>query len=187
MATYRTFIALPTSAEIQDKMALIQSDLKQTRADVKWDAPNKFHITLKFLGNVEQNKLENLYLVIGNAIKEKSVFEIVYNSVGVFPNLNNPRVIWIGAEPNQKLMDLQFNIEQACVEIGFPKEERAFYPHITLGRVKSRRNISRLTDVIKSITFQPMKFLCKEVLVMKSDLRPEGSVYTVLKSFQLKV
>ncbi len=187
MATYRTFIALPTSAEIKDKMALVQSDLKRTQADVKWDATNKFHITLKFLGNVNQDKLENLYHVIGNAVNQQQAFELEYNSVGVFPNMNNPRVIWIGAEPNQKLMDLQSNIQQTCMELGFPKEDRGFHPHVTLGRVRGRKNISHLTEAIKSITFEPIVFFCKELLIMKSDLKPEGSVYTVLKSFQLKV
>ena len=187
MSSYRIFIALPTSLEVQNRLALIQSELMKSQADVKWDAPNKFHITLKFLGNVEQDKLSLLYNLMEKAILGRSAFEIVYKLVGAFPTVNNPRVVWTGAEPVKEMMDLQLEVERVCTEIGIPREERLFHPHVTLGRVRSRKNISHLIDAIKSITFQPIGYECKEVLVMKSDLKPEGSIYTALKSFQLKV
>lgn len=185
MASLRTFIALPTERNVQLTITEIQTKLKETQAEVKWDLPDKFHITLKFLGNIEMTKIALLSASLAKSIKQFSTFSIQYNSVGAFPNIHAPRVVWIGIQENKIIQALQFEVENACANYGFPKEERGFHPHITLGRVKGNRNLSRLTDAIKTITFEPIESHCSEVLLMKSDLKPGGSVYTILKSFQL--
>jgi 2'-5' RNA ligase len=95
-------------------------------------------------------------------------------------------VIWIGIKSNQVVLDLQSGVERVCSEFGFQKEERAFHPHITFGRVKGTHNLARLTEAIKTITFEPMQSRCSELLLMKSDLQPSGSIYTILKSFPLQ-
>jgi 2'-5' RNA ligase len=186
MSNIRTFIALPSSTEVQQKMVAIQSELRATQADVKRDSQDKFHITLKFLGNTEESKIEPLSEALANCVKSSSVFEFSYQSLGAFPNIQNPRVVWIGTVHNRAVLDLQSGIEQVCLKFGFPKEDRAFHPHITLGRIKGSRNQVRLTEAIKTITFEPMQSRCTEVLLMKSDLRPGGSIYTILKSFSLQ-
>ena len=96
MSTIRTFIALPASHDNQQAMAEVQTRLKTTQAEVKWDLPDKFHITLKFLGNIEQTKIEPLSVALVDCVRLFSPFEIIYESLGVFPNLHNPRVVWIG-------------------------------------------------------------------------------------------
>ena len=186
MPAIRTFIALPASNEIQQQIADVQSELITTQADVKWEPKNKFHITLKFLGSVESQKIESLSSALVDLVKQLSAFEITYDSLGVFPNLRNPRVIWIGTKFNQIVLDMQSGVEQICLDIGFQKEEHAFHPHITLGRVKGTHNIARLTEAIKTVTFESIQSRCSELLLMKSDLRPSGSIYTILKSFPLQ-
>lgn len=186
MSTIRTFIALPASTEIQQQMAAVQSQLKATQADVKWDLQDKFHITLKFLGDVELSNIESLSSALAGMVKQFPVFEITYDALGAFPNLHNPRVIWIGTKANQVVLNLQSGVERVCSDFGFQKEERVFHPHITFGRVKGTRNLARLTEAIKTITFEPMQSRCSELLLMKSDLRPSGSIYTILKSFPLQ-
>jgi RNA 2',3'-cyclic 3'-phosphodiesterase len=186
MSTIRTFIALPASSDIQQQMAAVQSQLKATQADVKWEMQDKFHITLKFLGGVELSNIESLSSTLESIVKQFPTFEITYNSLGAFPNLHNPRVIWIGTKSNQAVLDLQSSVERVCSDFGFQKEERAFHPHITIGRVKGTNNLARLTEAIKTITFEPMQSRCSELLLMKSDLRPSGSIYTILKSFPLQ-
>jgi len=99
--------------------------------------------------------------------------------------MHNPRVIWIGIKTNQTVLDLQAETEQVCAEFGFPKDAHVFHPHITLGRVKETRNLLRLTEAIKTITFEPIETFCSEILLMKSELHPSGSLYTILKSFPL--
>jgi RNA 2',3'-cyclic 3'-phosphodiesterase len=186
MSAIRTFIALPASSVIQQQIAIVQSKLKTIQADVKWELQDKFHITLKFLGSLEQSKIELLSTALAGIVKQFPSFEITYNSLGAFPDLHHPRVIWIGTEFNQIVLDLQTNIDRVCTDFGFQKEERTFHPHITLGRVKGTINLARLTDAIKTVTFEPLHSRCSELFLMKSDLRLSGSIYTILKSFPLQ-
>jgi RNA 2',3'-cyclic 3'-phosphodiesterase len=185
MPGIRTFIALPTHLHAQQAIAGIQTKLKATHVDVKWESQNKFHITLVFLGNVEQSKLELLSTALAKSVQQFSSFTIAYESIGAFPNVQNPRVVWIGTKSNQTVLDLQATARRICAEFGFPKEDRVFHPHITLGRVKENHNFVRLTEAIKTITFEPIETLCSEILLMKSELLPGGSIYTILKSLPL--
>jgi 2'-5' RNA ligase len=185
MPGVRTFIALPTQSNAQQAIAGIQTQLKATQAAVKWESQDKFHITLVFLGNVEQSKLELLSIALAKSVQQFPSCTMIYESLGIFPNMHNPRVIWIGIKTNQTVLDLQAETERLCTEFGFPKEDRMFHPHITLGRVKETRNLVRLTDAIKTITFEPIETFCSEILLMKSELHPSGSLYTILKSFPL--
>ena len=186
MPAIRTFIALPTQHNIQQAMAEIQAKLKEAQADVKWDLPDKFHITLKFLGSVEPSKLELLSSTLAICARQFTSFGITYESLGVFPSYNNPRVMWLGAKFNHTMFILQSAVERVCLEFGFPKEYRIFRPHITFGRVKGTRNLVRLTEAIKTVTFESIESRCSEVLLMKSDLLWNGSIYTILKSFPLQ-
>jgi len=185
MPGIRTFIALPTQSNAQQAISEIQIKLKATQADVKWESQDKFHITLVFLGNVEQPKLESLSIALNKSFQQFPSFTIEYESIGAFPNLRSPRVIWLGTKTNQTVLDLQATAGRICAEFGFPKEDRAFHPHITLGRVKGTRNLVHLTEAIKTITFEPIKTFCSDILLMKSELHPSGSIYTILKSFPL--
>jgi RNA 2',3'-cyclic 3'-phosphodiesterase len=185
MEGIRTFIALPTPLQIQQTIAGIQSLLKASQADVKWESQDKFHITLVFLGNVNQSKLELLATALHKSVQQFSSSSIIFESMGAFPHPHNPRIVWMGIRPNQIIQDLQAEIARVCAEFRFPKEERLFHPHITLGRVKGPQNLVRLTEAIKTITFEPIETHCSEVLLMKSELRPGGSIYTRMKSFPL--
>jgi RNA 2',3'-cyclic 3'-phosphodiesterase len=185
MSSIRTFIALPASSDAQQKIAAIQSKLKTSHADVKWDAPDKFHLTLKFLGNVELPRIEMLKMHLEKITRSFPGLSLIYDSLGVFPSLISPRVVWIGARPDHELLGLHYAIDELCSKHGFPKEERSFHPHITLGRTRGTRNIVHLTEAIKTITFEAINFNCSEVLLMKSDLHQGGSVYSILSSFPL--
>jgi 2'-5' RNA ligase len=185
MPGIRSFIALPTQSIAQQAIAEIQAKLKATQANVKWESQDKFHITLVFLGNVEQPKLELLSTTLAKSVLQFPSFTIAYESIGAFPNIHNPRVVWIGAKSSQTVLDLQATTGRICAEFGFPQEARVFHPHITLGRVKETHNFVRLTEAIKTITFEPIETFCSEILLMKSELYPSGSIYTILKSLPL--
>jgi len=158
----------------------------EERADVKWDSPDKFHITLKFLGNVPPDTIAELSDALTPLVSTVHSFKLVYDLLGAFPDLHHPRVIWVAARSNESLSLLHREVELLCDRFKFEREERMFHPHITLGRVRGSGNLSRLTAKVKSITFEPVETDCSEVLLIKSDLRPTGSVYTTLKSFPLK-
>ncbi len=182
----RSFLALPSSEPLKRVVQDLQSELREEQADVKWDSADKFHITLKFLGNVSSATLSKLSDALTRAIPAIQSFPLTYDRVGGFPDLVHPRVVWVGAQTNEVLTALQKEVERLCEQFGFVREARTFHPHITLGRVKGSRNLARLTARAKSITFEPITTDCSEVLLIKSDLRATGSVYTTLKSFPLK-
>jgi 2'-5' RNA ligase len=185
MPVLRSFIALPALPTVQQAIAEVQIKLKAVQADVKWELKDKFHITLVFLGNVEQSKLELLSATLTNSVQKFPSFTITYESIGAFPKIQMPRVVWIGIKSDQTVLDLQAMVGRLCGEFGFPMEDRTFHPHITLGRVKETRNVVRLTEAIKTITFEPIEMHCSEIVLMKSELHSSGSIYTMLKSFPL--
>jgi 2'-5' RNA ligase len=186
MPSIRSFIALPTSDHLRSRIASIQSELQQLNADVKWEPPEKLHLTLKFLGNVQHQVLDTLTSALERRCRAFSRFELTYDAIGAFPSTAHPRVIWVGASLNEQLSLVQQQVEEVCTDFGIAREDRTFHPHITLGRVKGLRNTHRLTEKLKSLTFVPTQSSCTELLVMRSELRPSGSVYSVLKSIPLQ-
>ncbi|MBM4159873.1 MAG: RNA 2',3'-cyclic phosphodiesterase [Ignavibacteria bacterium] len=185
MPAYRTFVAIPTSSDIKQKILGIQDQLIQSHVNVTWEPAEKFHITLKFLGNCELELLGSLTTELQSVLRDVRSFDVVYRNVGCFPTISRPRVVWIGAAENVELAELQQRVEETCGNFGFPKEDRAFHPHITLGRVKGTRNLDRLTDRVKTITFDSIQARCGEVHIMRSELLPTGSVYTLIHSIPL--
>lgn len=186
MNSLRSFIALPTSSDVQSRILRLLRELESIPSDVKWDTPDKFHITLKFLGNVEALLLESLSQHLESHIAPIRVFDVTYSEVGGFPDLSQPRVLWLGARNNPDIMTLHTAIEEACATFGFKKDDRAFHPHVTLGRVKGPRGLDRLTATLKSLTFEPVIAHCTKLHLVRSELHPAGSRYTVLKSIPLK-
>jgi RNA 2',3'-cyclic 3'-phosphodiesterase len=182
----RTFIAVDVPSEIKDKIYDIVEELKKVGVGVKWEEKEKFHITLKFLGDVNEEAIDSIYRVLSDALKGFGKFSVNYRGIGCFPDVKRPRVIWVGCVDNSgKLFELQKIVEERLSELGFEKEEREFHPHITLGRVKNLKNVERLINKIESINFETEPAEIAEVLIMKSDLKPSGSVYTILKKIKL--
>jgi 2'-5' RNA ligase len=187
MPSIRSFIAIDTAPEVKAAIIEVEEKLRSADAEVRWESIEKFHITLKFLGNVDETKLHSLENELEKVLSPFSELKMTYQGVGCFPNQHHPRVIWIGAE-NQDgtLSRIQETIEGVSESFGFQREERQFHPHITIGRVKGPKNLKALVTEIGNTTFAPHSSLVKEVLLMKSDLKPSGSVYTVVRRFPLK-
>ena len=187
MPAIRSFIAIDTAPEVKAVIIEVEEKLRATDAEVRWESIEKFHITLKFLGNVDETKLHSLENRLEEELTPFFAFRMTYQGVGCFPTQHHPRVIWIGAENEDgTLTRIQETIEGVSESFGFLREERKFHPHITIGRVKGLRNLKTLVSELGNTTFAPHSSLIKEVLIMKSDLKPSGSVYTVLRRFSLK-
>ena len=178
----RAFIALPLPSEIQRQFAEIQRQLIETQAEVKWDGSEKFHITLKFLGDVDSSQPPLMAKQVENSIGGIAPFDLSFVSLGAFPTVTRPRVVWIGTQQNEHVQGIQEHVELVCSSFGFAKEDRPFHAHVTLGRVKGNRNLDRLTAKLKSITFKPLIARCSELHIIRSELKPTGSVYTLLNS-----
>jgi len=183
----RTFIAVDTPENIKSQMSEVQSELKRSEADVRWETANKFHITIKFLGEVKEVMIDGIKGKIGELCANYSPFPLQYEGVGCFPNMKNPRVIWIGCRDiSQNLLKIKTLLDDKLTLFGFEAEDRAFHPHITLGRVKSQTGIKNLIPIIENLTFKSEVTECGKILIMKSSLKPSGSQYSILETILLK-
>lgn len=184
----RLFIAIDTPQLIKHQIVEIQNGLKESGADVRWEPQEKLHATLKFLGATTEGMLPEIVSYLEGVGRTSPGFEVRYKGVGCFPNRRLPRVVWVGMEDLAGTLSLLHEtIESGLVRFGFRREERAFHPHVTLGRVKSDRGIRGLLRTMESVTFESQPVRIPEILLMKSDLKPSGSVYSVLKSIPLNM
>lgn len=183
----RTFIALTLPEQIRSRLALLQVELRET--DVKWTAPENIHLTLKFIGEIDEKTLDRIILTLEKFIPEKKSYYARVSALGVFPEIHSPRIIWIGlSEGNKESCDIAQEIEEKLSDTGISKEERAFTSHITIGRVRSGRNKDRLLrkiNEINSLENEDLRFLVDRVTVYKSTLTPKGPVYEAIKELRL--
>jgi len=182
----RCFIALAISDHIRRECGDIIERLKKHDADVKWVRVDNMHLTLKFLGKTPQKVLPEIQEYLFNVVLSYNPFYIRIYTTGVFPNRKYPRVIWIGVEDSDMLKRLHEDIENTMVSLGFKKEQRPFKPHLTLGRVRSREGIVHLVhdlDMLKDKDFGNIHV--KKIKLMKSDLKPQGAIYSCLYDIPL--
>ena len=189
----RTFIAIELDDALRRALGNVQAQLQRDRAArlVRWVQPASIHITLKFLGDVNADRLPALERAMADACAGTPPFSLALAGLGAFPNTRRPNVIWVGANGQVDVAaQLAQKIDAACVALGFAPEERPFAPHLTLGRVKrdasipERQLIGAMIDATKVETLGELKI--DHVSVMKSELRPSGSVYTCLDTINLK-
>jgi len=190
MINIRTFIAINMSNEIKEQLNKIQTQLKKANADVKWVNPEGMHITLKFLGNIVIGQLESIYQMVLEATSDTKPFLLSLTSLGAFPNLFNPKVVWVGVDKGkQECINLAKRIDENLMRLGFQVEEKDFVPHLTLGRVKSPSGKNELSNLLisnlKTQSFGQMDVT--KIEVMGSQLTPKGSIYTTLREFPFKI
>jgi len=182
----RTFIAVELPPGVKRKIEEVQTPLKKTDTFVSWVKPGNVHITLKFLGEVGEERIEDVFHGTEKALKESKVFNLSLKDLGCFPNLRRPRVVWVGVDQGKDdLSQMQKQIEEELFKLRFPKEQRPFSAHLTIGRVKSPRNMENLTGLIETMKFETEEVKVDEVVVMKSQLHPQGAIYTPLKKIKL--
>ncbi len=182
----RTFIAIPLPDECRTMLDQLQQNLRVHRADVRWVPASSIHLTLKFLGEVDPEIIPKLTESLENATKLQHGFALRLHGLGCFPNEKSPRVVWCGIDGDTgSLSRLQQQVETACDLSGFPPETRAFHPHLTLGRVKGKRNLHPFIDCIKMGSDLESSFTADHFNIYKSVLKPQGAVYAVLKTILL--
>jgi 2'-5' RNA ligase len=184
----RTFIAIEIPAEIIKEMAKVQDELKRSGADAGWARPEGIHLTLKFLGEMPESRIQEVKSTLFQAAEATSRFRLKIAGAGAFPNLRNPRVVWLGVSGDiDRLLVLQGSVEKSMTAIGFDREERAFSPHLTLARIRylrPRYSWQKAIDSIKDIRLA--EFDVDHVSLMKSDMKPSGAVYMELGRVRLK-
>jgi RNA 2',3'-cyclic 3'-phosphodiesterase len=187
----RTFIAIELPQGIKDHLNKIQEQLKLTGADVKWVEPKNIHLTLKFLGEINEQTLEKLSQILDACVKGKTPFQVSIASFGAFPKLNYPRIIWAGIDKGDKeIAEIVKVLEEKVQKIGIPKEKRAFSSHITLGRLRSSRDKDNLAEQLKKLTensdLPRLEFSLSKITLFKSTLTASGPIYEALKETNLQ-
>jgi 2'-5' RNA ligase len=192
MAEIRTFVAVDLGPEVRNQLALIQGRLKKQvpNRSVRWVRPEGIHLTLKFLGNIRDDRVQEIVSALRGACAPISPFAFTVGGSGCFPNPKRPSVAWIGVEdPSGALKALQEAAERALNPLGFPPEGRAFKPHLTLGRTNRSASSSELASVGECIRTNDVGILgqveVREIVFMKSDLLPDGARYTPLAHIPL--
>ncbi len=186
----RLFIALTLPDPVKLSLGRLQEKLKESRADVKWVAVKNIHLTLKFLGEVPEDRIENISAAIQGVSAGVPAYQMRLSTVGAFPSVSSPRVIWAGiAEGGAQTEAISTQLETRLEAVGFPPEERPFTAHITLGRRRSSRNSGPLTQALKELqqrSAPPQEaFEINKVTLFKSTLSPQGPSYEALKEYIL--
>lgn len=184
MPTVRAFIAIDIPSFVREKIADLQNSFKPLGLDVSWVKPSNFHLTLKFLGNVNPDRIPEIKERLKATLASVPCFLTAVSDVGVFPSPERPRVLWVGLENSGSLADLQRKIDAGLAQIGFEPESKVFSAHLTLGRIKSgKTGWQNALKNTKKIETEP--FEISAVILYESQLTREGSIYTVLEEFRL--
>lgn len=178
----RIFISINLPKEIKDYLYELQNKLrKELDAKINWVAKSRFHLTLKFFGEIKETQLLQIKEKL-NKIKFKS-FEVKLEDMGVFPNEDYIKVIWVGLKPAVKVIELAQKIDSELLD-SFSKEQE-FSAHLTLGRVKFIKDKEKFKKNLK-LEIEKKSFEIKEFSLMKSELSKDGPKYEVLEKYSLK-
>jgi 2'-5' RNA ligase len=183
----RSFIAIDLPQEIRKKLAAIQAQLRQSRAGVRWVKPSSIHLTLKFLGNILPEQVDDIAAAAAQLIRDEPPITLCAAGLGSFPSPRKPRVIWVGLQGEvDRLTKIQADLENTLETLGVAKEGRGFRPHLTIGRVKDSHRLHSLIEAMSTVELPEFNsFDANEIILYKSDLRPTGAIYTKLHRMPL--
>ncbi len=187
MKMIRAFIAIAVPESVLQRCLQISDRLQRLDLDGRFTRCGSIHLTLQFLGNVDEKQITPIDRILQEAGREAMPFSLEVKSLGVFPNLKRPRVLWIGVHPVDILSDLQARLQNSLERLGFPGEDRPFHPHLTLLRLKSRKNLSGLVEYleVEGEGEQAGAFNVEEVHLYQSIQKPDGARYRKLVAARL--
>ncbi|HET6673753.1 MAG TPA: RNA 2',3'-cyclic phosphodiesterase [Nitrospiraceae bacterium] len=193
----RVFLAVELSQGLRDAIASFQAEMRRRlqkelaeEARISWVQPASIHLTVKFLGDIDEQLVPPLCETVAQAVRRLQAVVVPVDRPGAFPRPQAPRVLWLGpsqewerGDETRRLALIQQSIEQTCKEFGFPRETKPFNPHLTLARIKEGERpvgnaLARSGLMDRPVTLGSVTV--DSVVLMKSDLRPTGSVYTKL-------
>lgn len=191
MEAVRVFIAVPVDIKTLRRVSDLQETLKKIDAGIRWVNPKNLHLTLLFLGDVMEDRLPDYYRVLERCALKVPNFHLSFQGLGSFPDVKRPRVLWVGVKKGKdEMTQLAQFIKISLWKAGFLEEKEVkqkYSPHLTIGRVKSRKNLPELIQQVeehKDFCTGPQKI--SEMQFMKSQLTRSGPIYTVVKKINLK-
>ncbi len=192
--TLRVFIAIELSSALRGQLAAVIARLTQTTPlrSVNWDRPEKIHLTLKFLGNIPADDVSHIKDALTTAARVVAPFSFAVTGMGCFPNLKQPRVVWAGVAAGDapRVIELQKSVEAELAQLGYPREDRPFSPHITMGRVRREVRRAEAAKVGQAVRAEAAAQFgsqsVTQIVLVKSDLQRGGSIYTRLFAADLQ-
>jgi 2'-5' RNA ligase len=184
----RAFVALSLPADIIDHAADLQSALKARGLRLRWVKPQNMHLTLKFLGDIPAAAVSDVGLGLRRASRGTPPLTLTVQGMGVFPSMRRAKVLWVGLGGQiEALQFLYSRIEDELADVGLAREKRGFKAHLTLARMKGPVGPRDLLAAVQaSGNYEPRSFQARRLILYKSDLRPQGAVYTPMVEIYLK-
>jgi len=198
----RAFLAVELSEELRATLATLQQELKQSiepelkrGTRISWVQPASLHLTIKFLGETDEQMIDPLRAAVEEAIGSLMAVNVPLERLGGFPRPQSPRVLWIGPSENwekgidaKRITEIYARIEQACEDLRFLRETKPFSPHLTVARIKTGERHVGVSLAQSGVLDRPIllgSLAVESVALMKSELKPTGSIYTKLWSVRL--
>lgn len=184
----RLFIAIVPPVAARRRIDRLARPLRKLDVPVRWVEPEAYHLTLKFLGEVERDRIGEVVEAMREAISGEASLGLAPGRLAAVPALERPRVLWIEIETDPALTRIQAKLEGALAARGFPQEERPFRPHLTLGRLRRsgpRGDLAALPEVASALDFSEVTFPVDSVVLMASEREPEGARYRVVSRLTL--
>ncbi len=182
----RLFIALPLGSSVKTALGSIISDLKPHGGSVKWVKPENIHMTLRFLGETDEKLLGDIKEVIDEVAGQHHRVETSISKLGGFPNLNRPRVIWVGMEKDiDHLAKVARQMELKIRTLGFEEESKPFKAHLTLARVRAPQGLNNLVGHLRDYRMEEIPVSFDRIILFKSTLTPQGPIYDRLHEAML--
>ena len=187
--TWRVFCAIEIPSLTRQRVLHHITKLRESGPDVRasWSRENSIHLTLKFFGEIPEALVNNLGTAISRAVSGVVSFPILIANSGVFPQRRDPRVLWIGVtDLKAQLSNLHQRLETEFEKEGFPRDTRAFHPHLTLARIRNQRGVRDIARIHEELSFPPEEITVTELLLIRSELSSKGSKYTTISKHALR-
>ena len=186
---WRMFCAFELPESVRSRIDQHSRKVREAvpEAAASWSRPENIHLTMKFFGNVDQAQAPVISAAATRVVNEFSPIEIEVGKTGVFPRPSRPQVLWIGInDPSGALAKLQDRLEDEFAREGFPKENRAFHPHLTIARIRRPQNADRLAQIHLGLPFSAVALRLSELILFRSELSSKGSKYTAISRHRLE-
>lgn len=185
----RIFIAVDISDEARRRVSVYIESLRREFPNLRvgWEKPEKLHLTLKFLGDADENQLKDLIEIANRTAAQISKFTLRISQTGVFPSPRNARILWLGVKDEKKsLLKISEILEAECEKPGFSKEKRNFKAHLTIARLREPHKSKEIAQKHLQNEFEPVEFEVPEIVIYESRLQPSGSIYSIVSRHKIE-
>jgi 2'-5' RNA ligase len=184
----RSFLAFELPTEIKDHVRRISEDLKKSKLDVRWVKPDNIHLTVVFLGGIREGDISGIAREVERVCSGFHPFDFSLKGLGLFPDRKRPRILWAGYEGDvERITSLRDVLHECLIPFEIKEENRPFKPHLTLGRFRNPGRVDTKLDeiLVRHEGLSSPTFQASELVLFKSDLKPQGPEYTKLDSWEL--